>query len=84
MLSGDGGGAGGDGDPIVSTTNSEKKSGYETNLYLYSVSTRKFLIESSPHILLNTYQKLNEKDQTSFYLSLCETILFQREEKTHE
>ncbi|XP_018363501.1 PREDICTED: solute carrier family 12 member 4 isoform X3 [Trachymyrmex cornetzi] len=31
----DGGGAGGDGDPIVST-NSEKKSGYETNLYLYS------------------------------------------------
>ncbi|XP_012540459.1 solute carrier family 12 member 5 isoform X2 [Monomorium pharaonis] len=33
---GDGGGAGGDGDPIVSTTNSEKKSGYETNLYLYS------------------------------------------------
>ncbi|XP_025993316.1 solute carrier family 12 member 4 isoform X2 [Solenopsis invicta] len=33
---GDGGGAGGDGDPIVSSTNSEKKSGYETNLYLYS------------------------------------------------
>ncbi|XP_020289563.1 solute carrier family 12 member 6 isoform X4 [Pseudomyrmex gracilis] len=33
---GDGGGAGGDGDPIVGTTNSEKKSGYETNLYLYS------------------------------------------------
>ncbi|RLU20061.1 hypothetical protein DMN91_006667 [Ooceraea biroi] len=32
---GDGGGAGGDGDPIVST-NSEKKSGYETNLYLYN------------------------------------------------
>ncbi|XP_077275994.1 solute carrier family 12 member kcc isoform X2 [Temnothorax americanus] len=32
----DGGGAGGDGDPIVSSTNSEKKSGYETNLYLYS------------------------------------------------
>ncbi|XP_020289560.1 solute carrier family 12 member 4 isoform X2 [Pseudomyrmex gracilis] len=32
----DGGGAGGDGDPIVGTTNSEKKSGYETNLYLYS------------------------------------------------
>ncbi|XP_011334547.1 solute carrier family 12 member 4 isoform X2 [Ooceraea biroi] len=31
----DGGGAGGDGDPIVST-NSEKKSGYETNLYLYN------------------------------------------------
>ncbi|XP_067205870.1 solute carrier family 12 member 4 isoform X4 [Linepithema humile] len=33
---GDGGGAGGDGDPIVGSTNSEKKSGYETNLYLYS------------------------------------------------
>ncbi|XP_029172821.1 solute carrier family 12 member 6 isoform X2 [Nylanderia fulva] len=32
---GDGGGAGGDGD-IVGSTNSEKKSGYETNLYLYS------------------------------------------------
>ncbi|XP_012221356.2 solute carrier family 12 member 4 isoform X1 [Linepithema humile] len=32
----DGGGAGGDGDPIVGSTNSEKKSGYETNLYLYS------------------------------------------------
>ncbi|XP_072743132.1 solute carrier family 12 member 6 isoform X4 [Anoplolepis gracilipes] len=32
---GDGGGNGGDGDPIGST-NSEKKSGYETNLYLYS------------------------------------------------
>lgn len=41
LLSGDGGGAGGDGDPIVGSTNSEKKSGYETNLYLYSVSTRK-------------------------------------------
>jgi len=40
VLSGDGGGAGGDGDPIVSSTNSEKKSGYETNLYLYSVSLR--------------------------------------------
>ncbi|XP_012540461.1 solute carrier family 12 member 5 isoform X3 [Monomorium pharaonis] len=36
IVEGDGGGAGGDGDPIVSTTNSEKKSGYETNLYLYS------------------------------------------------
>ncbi|XP_070149293.1 solute carrier family 12 member 4 isoform X1 [Polyergus mexicanus] len=33
---GDGGGTGGDGDPIVGSTNSEKKSGYETNLYLYS------------------------------------------------
>ncbi|KAG7203194.1 hypothetical protein KM043_010300 [Ampulex compressa] len=32
----DGGGAGGDGDPIVGVANSEKKSGYETNLYLYS------------------------------------------------
>ncbi|XP_032686936.1 solute carrier family 12 member 6 isoform X1 [Odontomachus brunneus] len=32
----DGGGAGGDGEPIVGGTNSEKKSGYETNLYLYS------------------------------------------------
>jgi len=41
LLSGDGGGAGGDGDPIVSSTNSEKKSGYETNLYLYSVSSKK-------------------------------------------
>ncbi|XP_011874243.1 PREDICTED: solute carrier family 12 member 5 isoform X4 [Vollenhovia emeryi] len=36
IVEGDGGGAGGDGDPIVSSTNSEKKSGYETNLYLYS------------------------------------------------
>ncbi|XP_020289564.1 solute carrier family 12 member 6 isoform X5 [Pseudomyrmex gracilis] len=36
IVEGDGGGAGGDGDPIVGTTNSEKKSGYETNLYLYS------------------------------------------------
>ncbi|XP_011334551.1 solute carrier family 12 member 4 isoform X4 [Ooceraea biroi] len=35
IVEGDGGGAGGDGDPIVST-NSEKKSGYETNLYLYN------------------------------------------------
>ncbi|CAL1680197.1 unnamed protein product [Lasius platythorax] len=33
---GDGGGAGGDGDTLVGSTNSEKKSGYETNLYLYS------------------------------------------------
>ncbi|KAF7397328.1 hypothetical protein HZH68_008550 [Vespula germanica] len=33
---GDGGGVGGDGDPIVGGVNSEKKSGYETNLYLYS------------------------------------------------
>lgn len=41
VLSGDGGGTGGDGDPIVGSTNSEKKSGYETNLYLYSVSTMK-------------------------------------------
>ncbi|XP_066590703.1 solute carrier family 12 member 4 isoform X2 [Prorops nasuta] len=34
----DGGGAGGDGEPIgsVGSGNSEKKSGYETNLYLYS------------------------------------------------
>ncbi|XP_043672366.1 solute carrier family 12 member 4 isoform X2 [Vespula pensylvanica] len=32
----DGGGVGGDGDPIVGGVNSEKKSGYETNLYLYS------------------------------------------------
>ncbi|XP_050454896.1 solute carrier family 12 member 6 isoform X3 [Cataglyphis hispanica] len=36
IVEGDGGGAGGDGDPIVGSTNSEKKSGYETNLYLYS------------------------------------------------
>ncbi|XP_067205871.1 solute carrier family 12 member 4 isoform X5 [Linepithema humile] len=36
VVEGDGGGAGGDGDPIVGSTNSEKKSGYETNLYLYS------------------------------------------------
>ncbi|XP_072743130.1 solute carrier family 12 member 4 isoform X3 [Anoplolepis gracilipes] len=35
IVEGDGGGNGGDGDPIGST-NSEKKSGYETNLYLYS------------------------------------------------
>ncbi|XP_035732735.1 solute carrier family 12 member 6-like isoform X6 [Vespa mandarinia] len=36
ILEGDGGGVGGDGDPIVGGGNSEKKSGYETNLYLYS------------------------------------------------
>ncbi|KZC06268.1 Solute carrier family 12 member 6 [Dufourea novaeangliae] len=32
----DGGGAGGDGDPMVCGGNSEKKTGYETNLFLYS------------------------------------------------
>ncbi|KAK2580350.1 hypothetical protein KPH14_001246 [Odynerus spinipes] len=36
LEAGDGGGVGGDGDPIVGGGNSEKKSGYETNLYLYS------------------------------------------------
>lgn len=38
IFTGDGGGAG-DGDPIVGG-NSEKKVGYETNLYLYDVSTK--------------------------------------------
>ncbi|XP_015584917.1 solute carrier family 12 member 4 isoform X4 [Cephus cinctus] len=33
---GDGSGAGGDGEPIVGGATSEKMSGYETNLYLYS------------------------------------------------
>lgn len=37
IVSGDGSGAGGDGDPMVGG-NSEKKTGYETNLFLYSVS----------------------------------------------
>ncbi|XP_033328087.1 solute carrier family 12 member kcc isoform X3 [Megalopta genalis] len=32
----DGGGTGGDGDPMVGGGNSEKKTGYETNLFLYS------------------------------------------------
>ncbi|XP_020708843.1 solute carrier family 12 member 4 isoform X2 [Athalia rosae] len=36
ILEGDGGGASGDGEPFVGGNNSEKRSGYETNLYLYS------------------------------------------------
>lgn len=51
LFSGDGGGTGGDGDSMVGGGNSEKKTEYETNLFLYSVSKYISLRSSSISVI---------------------------------